>query len=144
MISIRCCISWILSITIIHKNIQIRSFAQLFTFKFVKLKIRFTRMLESAVKIPKYTLRTKQIQLGDPTTKRIRRIHCLVFDRVWGLKVLGMDCGDEAARWFQTFLQAEGVRLVVSSGSMPKKDSSKMLKPWGNPAQPGDLVMPNR
>lgn len=65
----------------------------------------------------------------------------LMMTRVWGLKVLGMDCGDEAARWFQTFLQAEGVRLVVSSGPMPKKDSSKMLKPWGNPAQPGDLAL---
>lgn len=68
-------------------------------------------------------------------------IHDFALCRVWGLRVLGMDCGNEAASWFQTFLGAEGVRLVVSSGTMPKKDSSMELKPWGNPAQPGDLVM---
>ncbi|XP_048735272.1 mitochondrial amidoxime-reducing component 1-like [Ostrea edulis] len=61
--------------------------------------------------------------------------------RVWGLRVLGMDCGDEAARWFQKYLEAEGVRLVVSSGSMPKKDSSEERKPWENPAQPGDMAL---
>ncbi|XP_022333986.2 mitochondrial amidoxime reducing component 2-like [Crassostrea virginica] len=64
-----------------------------------------------------------------------------IMTRVWGLRVLGMDCGNEAESWFQTFLGAEGVRLVVSSGTMPKKDSSKELKPWGNPAQPGDLAL---
>ncbi|XP_062573249.1 mitochondrial amidoxime-reducing component 1-like [Saccostrea cucullata] len=65
-----------------------------------------------------------------------------IMTRVWGLRLLGMDCGDEAAHWFQKFLQTEeDVRLVVSSGSMPKKDSSKEIKPWGNPAQPGDLAL---
>jgi hypothetical protein len=52
-----------------------------------------------------------------------------------------MDCGDKASLWFQTFLQMEGVRLVVSMSSMPKRETAAKKRPWGNPAKIGDLVI---
>lgn len=60
--------------------------------------------------------------------------------RVWGVNVEALDCGEEADNWVRKFLQMENIHLVCSPDGMPKRDASLETKPWGNPAQPGDLA----
>ncbi|XP_048735271.1 mitochondrial amidoxime-reducing component 1-like [Ostrea edulis] len=62
-----------------------------------------------------------------------------IMANVTGVSILAMDCGDQAGLWFQTFLQREGFRLVVSLCSMPKRETADKERPWGNPAKIGDL-----
>lgn len=61
--------------------------------------------------------------------------------RVWGDNIEALDCGEEADNWVRKFLQFENIHLVCSADGMPKRDASLEKKAWGNPAQPGDLVM---
>lgn len=60
--------------------------------------------------------------------------------RVWDLRTEGMDCGDDAAYWFSTFLKVEGVRMVYSAPDIDHRDLTKVPKPMGNFTVPGDQV----
>lgn len=51
-----------------------------------------------------------------------------------------VDCGDEVADWLCRYFKRPGLRLHFSAPSLEKRDSSKVKKPWTNPAKPGDQV----
>lgn len=58
--------------------------------------------------------------------------------RVWEDRLEGMDCGDDAAFWFSTFLQMPNLRLLFSAPGLQRRELTWTNKPWGNPALPGD------
>ncbi|KAK7104454.1 hypothetical protein V1264_019171 [Littorina saxatilis] len=70
----------------------------------------------------------------NPITDRWHVMIC----RVWDLRTEGMDCGDDAAYWFSTFLKVEGVRMVYSAPDIDHRDLTKVPKPMGNFTVPGD------
>ena len=52
-----------------------------------------------------------------------------------------MDCGDEVAAWFSTFLNTSGLRLLYCAAGLPTRDMTQVVhKPWGNPSLAGDTV----
>ncbi|KAL8561122.1 hypothetical protein ACOMHN_033705 [Nucella lapillus] len=69
-----------------------------------------------------------------PLTDRANVIKC----RVWEERFEGMDCGDDAAYWFSTFLKIQGVRLLFSARDIAHQHLTRTHKPWGNPSLPGD------
>ncbi|XP_004459982.2 mitochondrial amidoxime reducing component 2 [Dasypus novemcinctus] len=50
--------------------------------------------------------------------------------RLFGLDIKGRDCGDEAARWFTTFLKTEAFRLVQFETNMKGRPSREILPPF--------------
>ncbi|XP_041353379.1 mitochondrial amidoxime reducing component 2-like [Gigantopelta aegis] len=61
--------------------------------------------------------------------------------RVWAANLEGLDCGDEVAEWFSTFLNMSGLRLLYSAPGLTKKDMTEVTyKPWGNPSVTGDMA----
>ncbi|KAK7493409.1 hypothetical protein BaRGS_00015309 [Batillaria attramentaria] len=69
----------------------------------------------------------------EPASDKSKAMKC----RVWAEKIEGLDCGDEAANWFSTFLKVEGLRLLFSAADLPRQDVTRNKKP-DNPAKPGD------
>jgi len=60
------------------------------------------------------------------------------------LNIPGMDCGPEANQWVCQFLGEGGLRMVVSTSGMQKKDCSQAdLILFDNPAHQGDMVRNN-
>ncbi|KAK3597420.1 hypothetical protein CHS0354_040158 [Potamilus streckersoni] len=59
--------------------------------------------------------------------------------RVWSDRIEALDCGDDAGAWVSQYLGTEGLRIVFSASYMPKRDINLEDRPWGNPAQPGDI-----
>nr|KAG5704222.1 hypothetical protein BaRGS_012510 [Batillaria attramentaria] len=70
----------------------------------------------------------------EPITDRSKVMRC----RIWGNRSEGLDCGDDAAYWFSTFLRIQGLRLLFSASDLAHQDVTNMPKPGGNPALPGD------
>lgn len=70
----------------------------------------------------------------DLMTDRSKVMRC----RVWEERTEGLDCGDDAAFWFSTFLKIQGLRLLYSASDLQRQDVTNAKKPGGNPAFPGD------
>ena len=60
--------------------------------------------------------------------------------RVLNAYITGLYCGKDAESWIAKYLGYDGPSIVVSTPSMVKRDSSLVVKKFGNPAVEGDLV----
>ena len=69
------------------------------------------------------------------------KLTVLYHSRHFGLYGEGLDCGDEAAKWFEEFLEKPGHRLYNGfSGSLQRRELRKEPV-WGNTVHPSDKVM---
>ncbi len=46
--------------------------------------------------------------------------------RVWGDELEGLDCGQEAAEWFQKYLGVPEARLVYAAAALKKRELNKI------------------
>ncbi|XP_052058728.1 mitochondrial amidoxime-reducing component 1-like isoform X1 [Mytilus californianus] len=80
-------------------------------------------------------MRTLVLPKCPPIDKSSKLIKC----RVWDEYITGLFCGEDAKSWIAKYLGYDGPSIVVSTPSMEKRDSSLVVKEFGNPAVEGDL-----
>lgn len=78
-----------------------------------------------------------------PKTFTIDENRALIKTDVFGQKVEGLDCGDEAAEWISTCLQKPGHRIIYNTdGIMQRELRNQPTKTfWNQNAKPGDRAI---
>jgi hypothetical protein len=87
---------------------------------------------------------TAIFRCNDGNQQQAIKVLAFVYFRVWNEHIQGLDCGDEAAHWFSTFLKLPGLRLLFSANSCERQDLTRAKKAWDVPSQPGDQVRGHR
>ncbi|VDI72515.1 Hypothetical predicted protein [Mytilus galloprovincialis] len=78
---------------------------------------------------------TLVLPICPPIDKNSKLIKC----RVLNAYITGLYCGKDAESWIAKYLGYDGPSIVVSTPYMVKRDSSLVVKKFGNPAVEGDL-----
>ncbi|XP_067675437.1 mitochondrial amidoxime-reducing component 1-like isoform X2 [Haliotis asinina] len=63
-----------------------------------------------------------------------------LLDRIYGVNMDVIDCGDVAASWLNTFLGYDNLRLVYSPSYLTKRDAADKVFSWTNNAREGDMT----
>ncbi|VDI61902.1 Hypothetical predicted protein [Mytilus galloprovincialis] len=82
---------------------------------------------------------TLVLPICPPIDKSSKLIKC----RVLNAYITGLYCGKDAESWIAKYLGYDGPSIVVSTPYMVKRDSSLVVKKFGNPAVEGDLTTLN-
>ncbi|XP_076463489.1 mitochondrial amidoxime-reducing component 1-like [Babylonia areolata] len=101
--------------------------------QFPKMALISVEVLEEGLVLNAPDMPTLTVPLC-PATDRAKVVKC----RVWSERFEGMDCGDDAAFWFSTYLKTQGLRMLFSAPSLARQDLTRTRKPAGNPSLPGD------